>query len=152
MAVVVRKATAADLPRLVELLGQLAFDPAQEQSPGEALIPEYEKAFAAIEADERQQLLVVEDDGRVMGTAAVVFVPNLTHRGQPYAIVENVVVDGAARGQGYGAVLMRHAIDLARTAGCFKVALTSNVRRTEAHRFYERLGFVFSHRGYRIDF
>ena len=78
--------------------------------------------------------------------------PNLSHFGRPYAIVENVVVDAAARGHRCGEPLMRFAIDLARDAGCYKLAITSNRHRAEAHRFYERLGFTATHFGFRIDF
>jgi GNAT superfamily N-acetyltransferase len=66
-------------------------------------------------------------------------------------MVENVVVDAAERGSGLGELLMRHALEEARRAGCYKLALTSNKRRAGAHRFYQRLGFHASHEGFRID-
>lgn len=77
--------------------------------------------------------------------------PNLSHVGRPYAFVEDVVVDASRRGQGHGEALMRHAIELARAAGCYKITLTSNRIRMEAHRFYERRGFKATHVGYRMD-
>ena len=72
--------------------------------------------------------------------------------GRPYALVENVVVDDSSRGSGYGEQLMRHAMQKARAAGCYKFALTSNKQRSDAHRFYQRLGFRASSEGFRIDF
>ena len=147
----VRDATEDDLPRIIELLAQLSPDTPREdlrQPQAES----YRAAFREIEADPRQRLLVVEAEGRVVGTAALIIVPNLSHQGRPYAIVENVVVDEQERGGGYGELLMRHAMEEARRAGCYKLALTSHKRRAEAHRFYERLGFQATHEGFRVDF
>jgi len=145
----IRPARDSDLPALIALLHQLSLGEAREDP---SAITAYETAFAAIDADERQSLLVATVDGRVVGTAAFVIVPNLSHVGRPYAVVENVVVDSAVRGKGIGEALMRRAIELAREAGCYKLALTSNRRRTDAHRFYEHLGFKATHLGFRLDF
>lgn len=147
----VREAREADLPRLVELLAQLSMAE-QREDVGPPLPESYAKALAEIDADPRQQLLVLEAEGRIVGSLTLMFIPNLTHQGHPYSIVENVVVDEAERGGGYGEVLMRHAIEEARRAGCYKLSLTSNRKRAEAHRFYERLGFSATHEGYRIEF
>jgi GNAT superfamily N-acetyltransferase len=62
-----------------------------------------------------------------------------------------VVVDASARGAGYGELLLRYVIEEARRAGCYKLSLTSNKRRTDAHRFYQRLGFQATHEGYRVE-
>lgn len=147
----VRDATSADLPRIVELLAQLSLDE-QREAPGPPLPDTYHAAFAQIEADPNLRLFVVEAAGVVIGTATLAIVPNLSYRGRPYAILENIVVDEPHRGAGHGELLVRHAVDLARAAGCYKVSLTSNKARTEAHRFYKRLGFRASHEGFRIDF
>ena len=147
----VRPATEADLPRIVELLGQLSLDTPHEQLA--TPLPEQERrAFAEIAADPRQQLFVAEDQGRIVGTACLIIVPNLSHRGKPYALVENVVVDETQHSAGYGELLMRHAIAQAQRAGCYKLALTSNKQRPDAHRFYQRLGFRATSEGFRIDF
>ena len=149
MTLVIRRAQDRDLPALIKLLAQLSLGEAREDP---SAITAYETAFAAIDADERQSLLVAAVDGSVVGTAAFILVPNLSHVGRPYAVVENVVVDSAVRGKGIGETLMRRAIELAREAGCYKLALTSNRHRLEAHRFYERLGFRATHLGFRLDF
>ena len=149
-AVRIREATEDDLPRLIELLAQLSLDAPREDA-GPPLPQTYSAPFAEIQADPRQRLLVAEANGRIAGSAALIIVPNLTHQGRPYAIVENVVVDQTQRGGGIGELLMRHAIEAARRAGCYKLSLTSNRRREDAHRFYERLGFVTTHEGYRIE-
>ena len=96
-------------------------------------------------------MLVVEDDGRIVGALVLAIVENITRKGTPYAIIENVVVDEDARGQRHGEALIGQAVEEARQAGCYKVSLTSNKRRSEAHRFYERLGFVQTHEAFRID-
>jgi GNAT superfamily N-acetyltransferase len=147
----VRDATRADLPRLVALLQQMSLDEPREDI-ADPLPDRYYRAFAAVEADPRQRLLVVEVDGRLVGTATLVIVPNLSYGGRPHAIVDNVVVDETERGKGYGEALVRRCLEEAREAGCTRLALTTDMRRHDAHRFYERLGFRHSHRGYRFTF
>ncbi len=146
----IRLATAKDLPRLVHLLDQLSLDAPNEQ-PSPPLPAAYHAALNDILADGRQQLLVLEDGATVMGTLTLIIVPNLTHQGRPYALVENVVVEESRRGDGYGERLMQRAIEEARRAGCYKLSLTSNKRRPEAHRFYRRLGLEATSEGFRID-
>jgi GNAT superfamily N-acetyltransferase len=146
----IREAVEADLPQLVPLLTQLSLDEPRE-ALGPPLAESYRNAFAEIAADPRQHLYVLEAAGRIAGSLVLVIVPNLTHQGTSYALVENVVVDEAERGKRYGELLMRHAIEEARRAGCYKLSLTSNKRRPEAHRFYERLGLRATSEGFRVD-
>ena len=146
----IREATSADLPRIIELLDQLGASPGQEDLSYPTL-PAYIEAFERIAEDPRQRLLVLESRGEVVATAVLIIVPNLGHRGRPYALVENVVVDATQRSQRHGEQLVRHIIDDAEAAGCYKISLTSALRRTEAHRFYERLGFRVMHKGFRLD-
>jgi GNAT superfamily N-acetyltransferase len=77
-----------------------------------------------------------------VGTYSFFVLPLLAHGGAPEAIVEDVAVHPEAQGQGIGRALMQHAMELAREAGCYKLALSSNQRREAAHAFYERLGFA----------
>jgi N-acetylglutamate synthase-like GNAT family acetyltransferase len=143
----IREAQPADLPRLLELLAQLEED---RQPRGEATDAEL-RALDDVTSDARQRLFVIEHAGQIAGTATLIVVPNLTHDGRPYAIVENVVIDAPARGGHLGERLMAHLVEEARRAGCYKVALTSAKRRTDAHRFYTRIGFRAAHEGFRID-
>ena len=147
----IRDAHEEDLPRIVELLAQLPLDAPRERL-GKPLPASYLAAFAEIVADQRQRLLVVEAQARIVGSAVLIIVPNLSHQGRPYAIIENIVIDTEARSAGYGEKLVRYAIEEARKAGCYKLSLTSNKRRPDAHRFYERLGFQATHEGYRVEF
>jgi GNAT superfamily N-acetyltransferase len=146
----IREAVEGDLPRLVELLAQLSLDEPREALE-QPLAESYRQAFAEISADPRQRLLVLDTAGRIVGSLVVIIVPNLSRQGRPYALVENVVVDEAERGKRYGELLMRRAIEEARRAGCYKLALTSNKRRPDAHRFYARLGLRATSEGFRVD-
>jgi GNAT superfamily N-acetyltransferase len=147
---VIRAASREDLPRLIELLDQLSLEGESREDP--SALDAYESALSDILEDSRQELLVLESDGRVVATAAVIVVPNLSRVGRPYAVVEGVVVDASFRGQGLGEVLMRHVMKLTESAGCYKLVLTSNKARDGAHRFYSRLGFKASHEGFSIYF
>lgn len=147
----VRRAVESDVPRLVEMYQQLSLDDPREDL-GPPLPAVYAETFRIIDADPRQHLLVAELDGHVVGSLVLIIVPNLSHQGTPWAEIENMVVDEAVRGRRTGEALVRRAIDISRTAGCYKLTLTSNMRRTDAHRFYERLGFQSTHRAFRMSF
>ena len=147
----IRDANEADLLRIVDLLTQLSLDAPHERLEN-PLPASYVTAFEEIVADQRQRLLVIEAQGRIVGSAVLIIVPNLSHQGRPSAIIENIVVDTAWRGAGYGEMLVRYAMEEARKGGCYKLSLTSNKRRPQAHRFYERLGFQATHEGYRVEF
>lgn len=150
MPPVIRRATEADLPQLIRLLQQLSIDAPREDcsSPLPAV---YVETFRTIVADNRQYLLVADLGGRVIGSLVLVIVPNLSHQGASWAEIENMIVDESVRGQRIGEALVNHAVDLARDAGCYKLTLTSNLGRTDAHRFYERIGFLTTHRAFRIS-
>lgn len=144
----VRRAAAADLPALVALL---ADDPlgAARESPEEGLAP-YARAFALVDADPAHLLVVVEDGGDVVGTLQLSFLPGLSRRGALRAQVEAVRIRADRRGAGLGEALFRWAIREARDRGCALVQLTTDRGRPDAHRFYERLGFVASHVGCKL--
>ena len=97
--------------------------------------------YAQPEMDDGDVLYVVEADGRIVGSFALLIMDNLGHLGAPSAIVEDVVVDPAQQSHGIGSAMMRFAIERAQHAGCYKLALSSNAARKRAHAFYESLGF-----------
>lgn len=117
----------------------------------EALAPVYEKAIARILASPNDSLYVAELSGRLVGTFQLTLIQTLVRRGWLRATVESVHVASDVRGLGIGAAMMRFAIEEARAAGAGVVQLTSNKRRVDAHRFYERLGFVRSHEGFKLE-
>jgi len=102
-------------------------------------------------ADPRQQVLVAELDGAVVGTLTVIIVPNLGHSGRPWAAVENVVVRRDRRGSGIGTALMAAAGEIARRHGCYKIVLSSNLARRRTRDFYRRLGWRWTHAGFSLE-
>jgi GNAT superfamily N-acetyltransferase len=80
-------------------------------------------------------------DGEIIGSFALLIMDNLAHFGSPSAIVEDVVVAENFQNKGVGKIMMEFAISKAKQAGCYKMVLSSNQKRVDAHRFYEGLGF-----------
>lgn len=182
-SLILRDATAADLPVIIALLADDKLGSTREDP--EDLAP-YLAAFAEVEADPNQRLIVAERStersversaGRstegsverstepstegsvepstersteVVGTFQLSVIPGVSQRGLKRAMIESVRVAAAERGSGLGTQMMRWAIEEARRAGCGQVQLTSNAERPDAHRFYERLGFVPSHVGFKL--
>jgi GNAT superfamily N-acetyltransferase len=145
--VVVRDAVVADVPAVIRLLQQLNLGgEAREGDPDAAV---YRDAFAAIDADPRQSLLVVMIGADVVGTATLVIIPNLSHGGRAVAQIESVVVDAGHRGRGGGEALVDECLRRAAVARCFRAQLTSNAARVAAHRFWEQRGFTASHVGFK---
>ncbi|MCJ1680286.1 GNAT family N-acetyltransferase [Streptomyces sp. APSN-46.1] len=138
-----RTATRHDLPALLALLADAGEERAEV---GEA----HERAFAAIEADARNEMLVLVEDAVVLGCLQLTYIPGLGQGGRERALVEAVRVRADRRGHGLGAELMRLAVDRARERGCGRIQLTSDKQRSDAHRFYERLGFARSHEGFKL--
>ncbi|MBB0232491.1 GNAT family N-acetyltransferase [Streptomyces calidiresistens] len=130
----------------------LADDPlgARRENPGDPA--PYRRAFERIAADPAQFLLVAERtaDGTVVGTLQLTVIPGLSRCGSDRALIEAVRVHASERGTGLGTRLMEWAIAEARRRGCAMVQLTSDAGREDAHRFYERMGFVPSHVGFKL--
>jgi GNAT superfamily N-acetyltransferase len=144
---VIREAVRADLPAVVALLaddvlGRGRDFPVVDQA--------YERAFADIDADPRNFLVVADDSGQIAASMQVTYIPGLGRHGAERSLVEAVRVRSDRRGQGIGHQLMTWAIAEARARGCALVQLTSDKSRTDAHRFYTRLGFVGSHEGMKL--
>ena len=145
-----RPARRDDLRALVELLAADALRANDDSSAIERRGP-YEAAFEAIDRDPAHTLVAVEDAaGTVVATMQLTLIPGLARAGATRMQVEAVRVAGVARGHGLGTAMMRWAIDEARSRGAALVQLTSDVRRVEARRFYERLGFAPSHLGFKL--
>lgn len=124
---------------------------ATREDPRLPLARGYTDAFAAIAADPNQFLAVAEQDGAVVGTLQLTFIPGLSYQGAWRGQIEAVRVAASRRGQGLGERMIRWAIGECRARGCRMVQLSTNMLRTDAHRFYERLGFSRSHYGYKLD-
>ena len=142
-----RRATKADLPRILALLIDDQLGAARENP--DDLVP-YELAFDAIDGDPAHLLVVGELNGDLVATFQLSYLPGLSRKGSWRAQIEAVRVSEVLRGQGVGALMIQRAIDQARDRGCSLVQLTTDKSRVAAHRFYERLGFVASHEGMKL--
>ncbi|MFJ6085526.1 GNAT family N-acetyltransferase [Streptomyces sp. NPDC092369] len=144
----IRPATADDVPVIVAML---ADDPlgAQRESPDDPA--PYLAAWERLAADPNQHLVVAVREDRVVGTLQLTVIPGLSRRGATRSIIEGVRVHADERGSGLGTQLIEWAVDESRRQNCQLVQLTSDVTRTDAHRFYERLGFSASHVGFKLQ-
>ena len=136
MEYVIREAVATDLPAILSLYAQPDMD------NGKVMDLETAKdVFRKIGSYPNYRLFVATIHDRIVGTYALIVLDNLAHMGAPSALVEDVVVQGGWRRHGVGKAMMTHAMVLCREARCYKLALSSNLVREPAHRFYEALGF-----------
>lgn len=94
-----------------------------------------------LDHQDRYRYIVTEEDGVILSTCNIAIVPNLTRAARPYAVIENVITHPDARRKGFGRATLMKAIEFAKEMGCYKVMLLSGSHRTEAHGFYESLGF-----------
>ncbi|WFE64678.1 GNAT family N-acetyltransferase [Micromonospora sp. WMMD714] len=145
--VILREAVRADLPTILALLADDVLGRTREHPEVDEA---YERAFADITADPRNQQVVAERAGEVVGCLQVTYIPGLGRHGAERALVEAVRVRADLRGQGVGETMMSWVVDQARRRGCGLVQLTTDKSRTGAHRFYRRLGFVASHEGMKL--
>lgn len=144
-----RTATLADLEAIVSLLADDALGARRETiaSPPGAC---YVSAFQSIAADANQRLVVAADGEAIVGTLQLSFIPGIARRGAWRGQIEAVRIAASHRGSGLGQRLFEWAMDACRARGCQLVQLTTDKGRPDAHRFYEKLGFVASHEGYKL--
>lgn len=145
--VIFREAVRADLPAIVALLADDVLGKARDHAEVDAA---YEKAFADITADPRNQLIVADAGGELLGCMQLTYSPGLGRHGAERQLIESVRVRSDRRGQGLGRTMMTWAIDQAKRRGCALVQLTTDKTRHDAHRFYLGLGFVASHEGMKL--
>ena len=135
-SVTMRPATTADLPAILALYAQLEID------DGDILpIAEAEEIFERMCSYPDYTLLVAELNGRIVGSLALLVMDNLGHLGAKSAVIEDVVVEPTFHGKGLGKVMMRDAMARAAAKRCYKMTLSSNIKRSSAHAFYDSLGF-----------
>lgn len=147
--IVIRQARREDIPATVRLLANDPLGQTRERYQ-DPLPDAYFQAFEAVSADANQFLAVMEYEGKIIGTLQLTFIPGLSRLGSWRAQVEAVRIDDEFRGQSLGEHLMQWAIAKAKEQGCSMMQLTTDKSRREAHRFYERLGFVASHEGMKL--
>lgn len=147
-----RDATPADVPTIIRLshAGDSRGADTPPLDPSTLDDPRYRAAFDRIAADPSHRLIVAERDGEIVGTLQISILPGLPNFGMTRGHLENVHIRADQRGNGLGTELVQWAVERCREAGCGLVQLTSNKVRRDAHRFYERLGFVKSHEGMKL--
>jgi ribosomal protein S18 acetylase RimI-like enzyme len=149
--IAIRPAVRDDVPAIVALL---AADPLGQTREDSGDIGPYLAAFDDMAAQGGNIALVAERNDamakEIVGCLQLTIIPGLARHGAKRGQIEGVRVSAACRGLGIGERLIRHAIETARAAGCALVQLTSDNSRPDAHRFYERLGFVASHAGFKL--
>ncbi|WP_432195685.1 N-acetyltransferase family protein [Streptomyces sp. bgisy027] len=144
----IRPAATDDIPAIV---GMLADDPLGARRESLDDLTPYLAAFERLTSDRNQHLVVAVREGRVIGTLQLTVIPGLSRRGATRSIIEAVRIHADERGSGLGTRLIEWAIDESRRQECQLVQLTSDKSRTDAHRFYERLGFTASHAGFKLE-
>jgi GNAT superfamily N-acetyltransferase len=144
-----RRARAADLPAIIVLLADDGLGRKREDT-GSPPNPKYLDAFQVIDADPNQLQAVAVLENEVIGTLQLTFIPGLTRQGAWRGQIEGVRVAATHRGSGVGQQMFEWAIAQCRARGCSLVQLTTDKQRGDAHRFYDRLGFVGSHIGYKL--
>lgn len=146
VSVTFRLAEQADLPAILHLYAQPAMDAGHVLGLDDAA-----RIFDRMAAYPNYTLHVATQSGSVVGSFALLIMDNLGHLGRPSAIIEDVVVDPHLQRQGIGRAMIQYALSLATRYGCYKAMLSSNLSRTEAHAFYESLGFTQHGHSYRIE-
>lgn len=146
------KIREANVTEVAGIVGLLADDPlgAGRERYESPLPDSYLQAFAAIDSDPNNELMVVLKDTELVGVMQLTFMPSITYQGGWRATIEGVRVSAQHRSQGIGREIFRWAIDRARERGCHMVQLTTDKSRPEALKFYEQLGFVASHHGMKL--
>jgi GNAT superfamily N-acetyltransferase len=136
MTVEIRQASDADLPEVLRAYRDSGID------TGEAFtLEEARSQLARLAAYPSYRIFIAHIDGAFAGTYALILLDNLAKRGRPAGVVEDVAVLPAFQGKGIGKAMMTHAREECRRAGCYKMTLSSNLKRTGAHAFYDALGF-----------
>lgn len=142
----IRKATESDLPAVLELLSQKDLDDGNVLS-----IDDANAIFNKFKAYPNYSLYVAAIGTRVVGTFELLVMHNLAHMGKPSGIVEDVIVAAEFRYQGIGRKMMEYAMEVCRESCCYKLTLSSGFLRTQAHQFYEDLGFKRHGYSYSIE-
>jgi len=138
----IRDATADDAAALARLCGQLGHPAKTEEMPAR---------LARLATDPNIRVLVADSHEGVVGLATV-HVRHMINHEAPLAQLTTLVVDEQFRGQGVGRALVATAERLAHERACKRLIVTTALRRTDAHAFYERLGFTHTGRRYGKDF
>ncbi len=132
--VTIKKALRRDLETILAIYAEI--------DGGQSLdLCDAERIFERMKLYPDYSIYIAELDGEVVGAFELLIMDNLAHMGAPSGVIEDVVVCSERRGQGIGKAMMQYAVEQCKRAGCYKLALSSNLERESAHKFYKSLGF-----------
>ncbi|MBA2711161.1 MAG: GNAT family N-acetyltransferase [Tatlockia sp.] len=144
-----RKATLNDLSQIVNLLLEDELGKTREYQSIE-LDSRYINAFYKINTDPNQYLMVVEINNAIVASCHLTIIPSLSFVGSTRLQIEAVRVAEKYRGNKIGQWMINASIDYGKSKGASIVQLTTNKKRIQAKKFYERLGFEASHEGMKL--
>lgn len=133
---IIRIAQENDLPEILEVYQSL-----EDAAVWSVDLATATAQFKKIGSYPNYQVYIAERDGEIVGTFELLIMDNLAHAGKPSAIVEDVAVKKSCHGLGIGKAMMQKAMEVSRQCGCYKMMLSSNLKRERTHQFYESLGF-----------
>ena len=131
----IREILPNELDGLLQLYTQLHGNPIPEDTQALRVL------WRHIVEDPLHHIIVAVEEERIVSSCVCVIVPNLTHGQQPYALIENVIIDEAHRGKGLATDCLNFAREIAREAGCYKMMLLTGSKEESTHRFYQRAGY-----------
>ena len=135
-SLIIRTAEDRDLPDILRLYSQPDMDNGNVLALSDA-----KEIFNRMKSYPNNRVYVAEINGEIVGTYALAILENMAHMGSKSGLVEDVVVSQEYQRQGIGAQMMRHAIETCKENSCYKVSLSSNLKRENAHNFYDSIGF-----------
>ncbi|MFY7910542.1 MAG: GNAT family N-acetyltransferase [Emticicia sp.] len=135
MEVIIRQATLNDVKDILHIY-------AESLDNGKVLsVEKAQRIFLKQQQYPDYKVFVAEYEQQLVGTFAILIMENMAHQGTPSAVVEDVGVLPSVQGKGIGKLMMEYALNYAKEKGCYKMSLSSNLKREKAHQFYESLGF-----------
>ncbi len=146
--VIFRSATRQDLRQIINMLADDKLGALREDA-SEPINQAYLDAVESIRHDPNNMLIVAVLKDQVMGIVQLTFIPNLSYIGRWRVQIEGVRIHKKHRSLGIGQQIIEHAIKLSKTKNCHMVQLTANKSRTKSIDFYQQLGFVASHEGFK---
>jgi GNAT superfamily N-acetyltransferase len=132
----IRTGTESDLPDILRLYAEPGMDNGRVLT-----IEAATQVFRRMSTYPNYRIYVAALEGSTVGTFALLIMDNLAHMGTTSAVIEDFCVTEQLRGQGVGSRMMKFAMEIAREHGCYKLSLSSNAVRGQAHTFYRSLGF-----------
>lgn len=144
-----RIAEETDLDQIVQMLADDVLG-SQRERYEQPLPVSYIEAFQAISSDPNNELVVACIGDDVVGVLQITFTPYLTYQGGWRATIEGVRTASSMRDKGLGTELFKWAIERAKERGCHLLQLTTDKKRLDALRFYEKLGFEATHEGMKM--